>query len=302
LTRRWLVGCFVLASSCAGAELQLAGDDGHPISLAGRPQRIVSLAPHVTELLFAAGLGDRIVGVDNASDYPPAVRRIARIGGTSGYSLEAILSLRPDLVVGWHSGTPPGVVSRLRALGEPVLLTEPRRLEDIPRWLRTLGRLADSPEQAERAAESFTARIRSLASRYSDVRPVRVFHLVWMDPLMTLNHDHISSRVIELCGGVNVFSGLRLLTPAVSLEALSRADPEVILISGLSSETARYELAGRLPGLDALQKGGLVAVNPDLLHRAGPRMAEGAERLCGELDRIRRARGATARPEPRPRD
>jgi iron complex transport system substrate-binding protein len=285
-----LLACLLPVAVNAWADIILTGDDGQRLRLFSSPHRIVSLAPHATELLYAAGLGDHIVGVDGATDYPASAMHVARVGGAGGYSLERMLALRPDLVVGWLSGTPPALVKRLRTRGIPVLLTEPRMLQDIPRWIRAFGVLGGNPPAAEEAAKHFTSRLDELTRRYSGLPRLRVFHLIWLRPMMTLNDDHIVSRVIEHCGGENVFSGLHLLTPAVSLEALSKQDPDVILVSGVNAEEARSMLAARLPWLRAVRNRHFISVPPELLHRAGPRLVDGAERLCREMDAVRGGR------------
>jgi iron complex transport system substrate-binding protein len=203
------------------AGISVLDDAGHALVLARPAQRIISLAPHITELLFAAGAGAQLVGVSEFSDYPETARGITRIGGGGGLDLEAIIALQPDLVVAWQS-------------------SEPRYLGDVPDTLLRLGRLAGTGTQASAQAEAFTRRLQDLGKQYAGQTAVRVFYQVWDQPLMTVNGEHLISDVIRLCGGSNVFGGLPALAPQINVEAVLAADPDVIVVgsddAGLSAE------------------------------------------------------------------
>jgi len=277
---------FWLAS--ANAQVSVRDDYGHEIRLEQPASRIVSLAPHLTELLYAAGAGSRLVGAVEFSDFPAAARALPQVGSDARIDLEAVLALRPELVVAWPNAGSLRAVERLAQLGLPVFRSEPRELDDVARTLQRLGRLAGSQAQAESAAAAFRARAAALEKRYAAQRKVRVFYQIWDRPLLTVNGDHIISKVITLCGGENVFAGLPLLVPEVDREAVLRANPEAIVASGSNDAQPQWlEMWRQFPGLAAAARGQLYAIPADLIQRQTPRILDGAERLCGRLEGVR---------------
>lgn len=287
----WLVAALLFALPCGCAEaapVSVHDDTGRLVTLAAPARRIVSLAPHLTELLFAAGAGQRIVGVVDYSDFPPAAQGIERVGDSARLDLERIAMLAPDLVVAWDSGNPALQVQRLRALGVPVYASEPRRLADVASTLRRLGVLAATGTTAEARATAFEGEIAALRTRYAQRRELRVFHQIWSRPLMTVNGKHMVSEVLQLCGARNVFAGLGPLTPTVSREAVVAQDPDVILATtGDTSEPARLSAWQRLPGLRAVRSGNLLVLDADTLHRSTDRIITGAREVCEKLDAAR---------------
>lgn len=262
---------------------------GRSITLPKPAERIVSLAPHLTELLYAAGAGPRVVGVVSYSNWPPEARAIAPIGSYNALDLERLLALRPDLVVAWESGNNSAQLEQLERLGLTIYRHEPRRLEDIPHMLEQLGRLAGSEASAQRAAQDWRARLDRLRQRHADAAPLSVFYQVWHQPLMTVNGAHLISAAIELCGGRNVFAGLSTLAPQISIEAVLAADPQVIIASGMAEERPDWlDDWKRWPQLAAVQRGDLYFIPPDLLQRAGPRFIDGTEQLCAALEAARK--------------
>lgn len=272
----------------AGGAIEVTDDTGESIALSRPATRIVSLAPHATEMLFAVGAGSRIVGTVDFSDYPPPARTLPRVGGSSGLDLERIVAMRPDLIVGWASGSPARALERLRELGFPVYLTEPRQLADIARSLERLGRLTGNDAAARAQARRFRARYRALAARYQGRPRVRVFYQV-LDPLLiSVNGEHLISEVLRLCGGENVFSALPVLAPAISEESVLHADPEAILAGGTEDEWRAWRARWReRTALTAVRRDALYLIPADLLHRLGPRVIDGAERVCAALDDAR---------------
>ena len=222
-----------LLAAPAFAEVRVADDLGQTIALAQPARRIVSLAPHVTEMLFAAGAGDYLVGTVAYSDYPEAAKRIPRVGGYTNPDLEAVVGLRPDLIVAWKSGNRESQLDKLQGLGFTVYVTEPRHIEDVPSNIERLGVLAGTVTPAREAAAAFRARHDALRRRYGGRPPVNVFYQIWNQPLMTVNGEHLISDVLRLCGGRNVFTSLPVLAPKVDIEAVLAADPEIIVASGM---------------------------------------------------------------------
>ncbi len=277
----------LLAGAPVLAEVSALDDSGRRISLPSPATRIVSLAPHLTELLFAAGAGAKVVGVSEHSDYPPAAAGLPSVGSSQRIDIERVLALRPDLVVGWQSGNNAAQLERFRKLGLPVFTSEPRQLEAVAATLERLGTLADTV-QGRAAAASFRLDLQRLRERYAQRRPVSVFYQIWPSPLMTLNDAHIVSEAIRLCGGVNVFGGLRPLAPTVSREAVISADPELIIASDEPAQALDgWQSFGQMR---AVRDRRLVRVDGSLMNRAGPRMLEATRILCAQIDEVRQPR------------
>ncbi|HET8610225.1 MAG TPA: cobalamin-binding protein [Burkholderiales bacterium] len=278
----------MLASPIAfAAPIALTDDAGARLVLAKPAGRIVALSPGIAELVFAAGAGDKLVGTTRFSDYPPAARRIPRIGDASRIDAERVLALDPDLVIAWKTGNQTGDIARLRRLGLHVFVTEAARLSDIPRLLRAIGLLAGTGAAAEHAAREFEAEIGALRRRYSGKPPVTVFYEIWRRPLITVSNRQIIGNVIRLCGGVNVFGALPVLAPSVSIESvLAKAPDAIIDVSSPDPGEAVAEWR-RYPDIPAVRAGHVFTVNPDLVQRATPRLAEGARIICKDLDRVR---------------
>lgn len=286
--RPLLALALALCSATALSAITVEDDSGETVTLAAPAQHIVSLAPHITELLYAAGAGERIVGVGSYSDYPPAARTLPQVGSHTGIDLERLLALKPDLVIAWQSGNGVRLIERLRGLGLTVFVSEPSRLEDVPRTLEQLGRLADSSAAAQAAAAAFRERQQRLAERYSQRPPLPVFYQIWHQPLMTVNGEHLISEVIRLCGGRNIFSDLRSLAPTVDVESVLAARPQVIIVSGADAgRPAVMDDWRRWPRLPAVAENQLYFIPPDIIQRHSPRILEGARVLCEQLEQAR---------------
>lgn len=282
---------FALAWLPARGEIVVTDAGGASVKLAVPAKRIVSLAPNITELLFAAGAGDRVVGTVDYSDYPAAARALPRVGGQL-LDLEAIVALKPDLVLGWVSGNAEAAVARLRSLGLTVHLSEVSRIEDIAGELERIGMLAGTGDTASAAARAFRQRYAKLAARYSRQPPVAVFYQIWKQPLMTVNGRQIISDAIHLCGGRNVFAQLPILAPTVTVEAVIAANPEVIVASGMDDSRPEWlDDWKRWTTLTAVARDNLFFVPPDLMQRHTPRILDGAEKLCAHLETARGKRG-----------
>lgn len=265
-------------------------DTGATVRLARPAQRIVSIAPSLTELAFAAGAGGRLVGVARHSDFPPQARALPQVGDALQADLENIVGLQPDLVLAWRSGNQAPDIERLKRLGYPVLVAEPRRLSDIPRALRAIGTLAGMGAEAARAAREFEEGIDALRARHARSPRVRVFYLIWHRPLLTVNGAHMISDVIGLCGGENVFADVSQLTPQVTLEAVIAARPEAILGGGSAGGEKEFSSQWRAQAVPPLRDAPARYVNPDLIQRQTPRILEGAKMVCAALEQIRMSR------------
>jgi iron complex transport system substrate-binding protein len=249
-------------------------------------QRIVSLAPHLTELAYTAGAGDRILATVEYSNHPEAARELPRIGDAFRVDLERLLALKPDAVLVWESGTPKPTVERIRSLQLRVISFQTQRLEHVATVLREIGRLAGTSEVAERAAADYERRIQELRERYRDRPPLRVFIEVDDRPLYTVNGQQIMSELVELCGGRNVFADLNELAPAISIESVIAANPQVIVST---DDTVPDSAAtwGRWRHIEAVRTGNVYTLRSDDIARATTRLMVAAESVCRTLDTAR---------------
>lgn len=277
----------LLAAAPALAEIVVRDDAGQVVRLAQPARRIVSLSPHITENLFAIGAGERVVGTVEFSNYPEAAKRIPLVGGYEKVDLEAVAALRPDLVLAWESGNIASHVAKLKGIGLPVVLTEARRIEDVPADLERLGALTGVGE-ARAVAARFRERLAALRARHAGRPPLRVFYQVWNQPLMTVGGGQIISDAIRLCGGENVFGALKQMAAPVTVESVLAANPEAIVASGMGEERPEWlDEWRRWPALTAVARNNLFFVPPDHLQRHTPRILDGIERLCQHLETAR---------------
>ena len=280
-----------LVAVAAQAEVSVRDDIGNTVRLAQPAKRIVSLAPHMTETLFAAGAGERIVGTVDYSDYPEAAKKIQRVGGYSRLDLEAIAALKPDLIVGWQSGNAAAHLDKLKGLGYTIYVSQPNRIEDVASEIERLGTLAGGATAAAEA-KRFRERLAALRAQYSGKASVRTFYQIWKQPLMTVGKNQIISDAIRLCGGENVFGKLEQMAPTVTVEAVIAANPETIIASGMGDSRPEWlDDWKKWTGIEAVKRDNLFFVPPELIQRHTPRLLEGAEILCKHLETVRGRRG-----------
>lgn len=279
-----LTFCCLCFSSATNAQITLVDAQGDRLALPRFAERIVSLAPHITEVVYAAGAGSKLVGTVAYSNYPEAALAVERVGSYESVNYEAVLALKPDLVLAWGSGNGSAVADRLRSLGLEVFVQEPKTLEDVAATIIEVGQLAGTQEPAEEASLQFLAELSRLKLSYSKQRVLSVYYQIWDDPLLTLNGEHLISDVIRLCGGRNVFSDALALVSRISVESVLRADPDVIVASGMDEARPEWLDKWRYwESLSAVKQGHLYFVPPDLLQRHTPRIIEGAAILCEHL-------------------
>ena len=278
-----------LASTSVCAEVRVRDVDGAEVVLAQPARRIISLAPHLTELMFAVGAGERVVGTVEYADFPAAAGQVPRVGDSALLDLERIAALQPDLLLVWRHGNPPQQLQRLAALRTPTYASEARSLADIARTLRDLGTLSGSPAVAEQRAAAFEGAVAELRARHGGQRRLRVFYQIWDQPLITINGEHLISQVLDLCGADNVFAAQHALTPTVSAEAVLWADPDAIVAGWSDSFGGSGPLQPwrRLSAMRAVRQDHLLQVDPDLLHRQSDRVIGGARELCDKLAGVR---------------
>jgi len=273
----WL---FLMATTVYG-QTTIQDDTGVAVTVHGPAERIISLAPHVTELLYAAGAGAQIVAAVEYSDYPAQARDLPRIGNSNALDLERIISLQPDLIVGWHSGNPANTVAKLRSLGMTVFMSEPRTFDDIAVNIEKLGWLARTENIAQLAAVSFREELKKLRQQAQGRARLRVFYQISYTPLFTVNGRHLISQALDLCGGDNIFAALEPVAPQVSEESVIQANPQIIIgahyESGLPSWGQRWR---RWQDMDAVRYQNIFTIHPDVIARHTPRILLGTRKIC----------------------
>lgn len=275
------------ARAAEAPTLRLQDDDQHTLELARPAQRIVSLAPGATAMLFAAGAGDRVIGTSDYSNEPAAARAIERVGDSQSFDLERILALHPDVVVVWGGGTSPTQLARLAGVGLRIYRHRVTRLDDIPVSLVRLGRLAGTEPQAQLAASELARRIAALRERYRQAASGTVLIQVWNRPIYTVGRAEIMSDVINACGYRNLYQDLTDPGPAVSLESVLARDPDIILALPPDERSGRDWVADwrAYPSMRAVRTGQVLSWTDQRLSRLGPSIVDAAEDLCAALRR-----------------
>jgi len=278
---------WVVAAAATAAGVSARDDSGQLVALPAPAQRIVSLAPHATEILFAAGAGRAVVGVTAWSDYPPEANALPQVGDAIGLDLERIVALAPDLVVTWP-WTAPAQVEQLRARGVRIYMIDAKSIGGIADNVERLATLAGTTPQAAPGLTHWRGRLRALEARPGAAPPLRVFYQLGDTPMFTIGGPQLITQAIALCGGRNVFAALAAPAPMIDTEAVVRAHPQVI-VAGTDHAQPPAWLATwkRWPDVPAVKAGNLFTVDAMLLHRAGPRFLDGVEQLCTALDRAR---------------
>lgn len=288
---RFTVG--LLISTAAQADLVFKDDTGQEVRLKAPARRIVTLAPHAAESLYAAGAGDKLVGTVDYSDYPPEAKKVPRVGGYSRVDLEAVAALKPDLVLAWESGNNMTQVDKLKALGLTVYVSQPNTIDNVASQIERIGQLAGTEAVANATAERFRKRLDSLRSAHAAKPKVRVFYQIWKTPLLTVGGPQIISDAIKICGGENVFGHLKQMAPNVTVEAVLEADPEAIVATGMGDAKPEWlHDWDKWTRMTAVKRDNLFHINPDIMQRHTPRILDGTEQLCAHLDVARSRRPA----------
>lgn len=286
-----LVAGLAAAALNAHAAITVRDDDGRAVTLHKPAQRVIAMSPHVTELLYAAGGGERIVAGVDYSDYPEPARRLPRVGSNRQIDMERVVALKPDLIVIWLHGSSERQIDQIRALGIPLYHSEPKKLEDIAGSVARLGQLMGTGPVASGAAAALRQQLALLQTKYAGRPPVRLFYQVWDKPLYTLNGGHIVSDAIRLCGGENIYADLKVTAPVISTESVLEADPEVIISTDERSNAGGgVGIWKGFANLTAVRRDNLFRLDGNLLNRAGPRMISGAVELCERLELARQRR------------
>ena len=299
IQRTFFIGIIVATTICkicaagthkAEAAVSAMDDSKREITLDKPAQRIISLAPHATELLFAVGAGAQIVGVSEYSDYPEQAKKILSVGNVFALDLERLISLKPDLVVVWGTGNAKLLTNKLRENHVTVFESEPHDFETIATSMERLATLTGKVAKGKEAAASFRTRLETLRHTYQlkpGQKTVNVFFQIWQKPLMTLNDQHLVSSAIQLCGGKNIFGKLKEISPTVSLEAVLSLNPQAIVATSGEKQDVLSEWL-QFPRLFAVNKNNLFIIDGNWINRSGPRILDGVESLCKNLNIARK--------------
>ncbi|MBS93762.1 MAG: cobalamin-binding protein [Gammaproteobacteria bacterium] len=291
--RYWLLSAIVilLLSACDNDRLQ------NPVDAPNRPSsRIITLAPHLTELVYSAGAGNRLVGVVEYSDYPAVALNLPRIGDAFRLDHEAIIGLKPDLILAWESGTPRAVIDRLEQLDYRVVVLAAGSLDGVAESLRAIGRLAGTQKAAEAAALAFEISLDEIRMTTAGRESLTVFYQVSSQPLFTISRQHIIGEAIELCGGHNVFAGLPEVSPSISPEAVIDAAPEVIIATQFSEDTSMANALAvwqQWTSIPAVHDSNLYFVDASLMTRPSVRILGGVRELCARISTAREKKVST---------
>ncbi|WP_349814212.1 cobalamin-binding protein [Rheinheimera oceanensis] len=252
-----------------------------------KPQRIIALAPHITELLFAVGAGEQVVAVSDYSDYPLAAQALPRISSYASINFEAVLALQPDLVIAWRSGNPAADITRLQQLGVTVAFSDPLTLDDIGAELRLIGQLSGYPQQGEQQALQFEQQLEQLRRQYQHKKPVTAFFAMGTAPLSTIANRAWPQQILQLCAVHNPFANSKGDYPQVGIEQVIQAQPEVIIQPVAEKVLADFSYWRPFSALPAVKKNQYLSVNADYIYRTTPRTLLGITQLCQGVDAYR---------------
>jgi len=278
----------IFFSFYVSADIKIEDDTGQVFIFKKPIERIISLAPHITESLFAAGARSQVIATVTYSDYPEQAKRVPVIGDHSKYDFETIIKLKPELILAWKSGNPVDQVQQLRDLGFKVFINDPHTLEDVAKNLKTMGRLMSTESVANARATEYLTKLKQLEVNFKNTKQLDVFYQVWDEPLITINKMHIINDVIELCGGKNVFAELSFLAPRVSIEAVIIENPDVIVAGMAEGREGWLQNWRQWEDIAAVKQNHLFAIHADLITRHTPRILLGVEKMCTYLDKVRK--------------
>lgn len=281
-----LVFMFIVnVSFASNFPITVKDDVGRKVTIAKEPKRIISTAPSVTEILFALGLEEKIVGVTTLCNYPEEAKTKEKIGTFQSPNIEKILSLKPDLIVA-TGGVQRQVVEKLEQLGVPVFVSYPGTLEDVIKSIYTIGRICGAEKSAKELAFNLKLRIAKVTTKVSKAKTKpKVFFELWHEPLMSAGPGSFIDDLIKKAGGINIAGSAKSAYPIFSLEQLVKEDPDVIIGAESSMGGNPLEISKR-PGWDALKavkNQRIYTINDDIVFRSGPRLVLALEIIAKYL-------------------
>lgn len=298
LTKKTLAAAmFALAAGVglASAESTVTPESPESPESPQAAHRVITLSPHATEMIYAAGAGDTLIATVTSSDFPEEARRLPRVGDGILLNQERIFMLRPTLLVGWLRSTAAMHIEPIaNMLGAQMVYSRPLRLRDIPAEVRRLGGMLGRADSAAAAADAMQARIDALEARYAGLPPISVFIEVGSKPLYTIGDDPLLNDALRVCGAVNVYADTGIPAPRVSVESVLVKDPQLLIIAESRIGNAEEVLHRWAEyGLPAAKRGHIQAGDPDALYRPGPRLIDAMEALCPAVDAARSGSNST---------
>jgi len=278
---------FCFSFSVTAKVIKVQDDAGNEITIEQAAKRVVALSPHIVELLYAVDGDKNIIAAVDYSNYPDAATNLPRVGSGFQLDIEAIVGLKPDLIIAWQSGNNRAQLEIIKKLGFKLYLSEPKNLQGIAKNLRDIGELIGNKKTGEDKSQFFINELSSLAkNKYHTSRP-RVFYQVWEQPLFTVNGKHMISQVIELCGGENIFKELGVLSPQVDIESVITRNPDVIVVGAGKNRNGWLKNWEKWSSINAVSNKQLYGINADLIVRHTPRILQGARQMCEAIQKAR---------------
>lgn len=268
--------------------IDVIDDTGKTIMLAKPAKRVITLAPHLAEMMYAINKGDIVVATVSYSDFPEQAKKIPRLGSFDNTKLETILSFKPDLILAWNSGNNLQQLAVMERFGLTVYRDDPKKVQDVARTIRNIGILSGSKD-AGKIANEFLKKLDNIEKKYQNREIIRVFYQFWDDPVYTVNREHYITDVLGICGLQNVFADMQQLSATVDREAVIRANPEMVLAAGMNGVDKKWmEKWQNWKEIKAVKYHNLFTVNPDWLHRHTPRLLLATEQICHYADQARK--------------
>ena len=259
----------------------------YPNNVDFKAKRIISLSPAITELVFSAGAGSKLVGVSRFSDFPSEARLIPEIGDAYSLDLERIVELNPELIIAWSQVSIHKDLDRFNHLGFQVLKIEIKNLQDIPNLIRLIGKLAETDEQAELTASQYEKILFRIKQNNESRALIKALQLIWLQPLITFGKDHLINEILGVCGGENAANFFSGNTFTLSTESMVAANPEVIFNSTAALPAEVRQLFRKLSSIGAVKNDHIFFIPPDLIFRETVRVLDAIQMVCNYFDEIR---------------
>lgn len=271
----------LLLSQSALAAITAKDGQGQTVTVKAPAKRIVALTPHAVELLFSAGAGVYVVGATQEADYPVAIKKVSKVGTYNQISLDAIIRLKPDLVVTWQDAGHVKEISRLKQLGIPVFVSHPLQLEQIPQEIMALSTLSQTQTAAQKNTQNFQNQVSELKRKFQNKQKVKTLVAVSEAPLYTVSNHSFLGQLVNLCGGTNVFGSIKTTAAQVSKEAVMRSQAQVVFVTNDKINPSIWQNmllpASKNNRIFALQDGS----------RPSLRLINAATQMCQRIDQAR---------------
>ena len=249
--------------------------------------RVITLSPHLAEMLFNLGALDTLVGVSAYTDFPEELKNLPNIGDAFVLDIEKITILEPDIILAWESGTPQNIVDELVNLGFKVKIIKSKNLEDIASSILLLGEVIGKKNEAKKIANEFKTGIKYLKDTYQKKKKLRVFFQIDEKPIFTIGGSHFISEVIDICGGINIFSDVKQTAPSISEESVVSRDPEVIFSRDVASNKMKFKIWEKFNNMSAIKLDNLFYLNARELERPTSGLVNAGKEICSKLEQAR---------------